>query len=416
LGEEKDMQAEGKALVLIGDGIGDWPIEALGDRTPLEAAQRPNMNRLAAEGESGIMDPIAPGIRAGSDTAHLAMLGYDPFEVYTGRGPFEAAGIGLDVQQGDVAFRCNFATVDENMVVLDRRAGRIESGTDQLVAALNGMQIGDVTVLIKESVAHRAGMVLRGPGLGAKVTDADPHAEGAKVPTVEGSDEPSRKTARIINEFVRRSYDILKEHPVNKKREQEGLKPANIILPRGAGYAPHLGSFQGRTGLSAACIVEVGLVKGIGRYLSMDVIDVPGATGGLDTDVMAIGRAVIDALQTHDFVLCNVKGPDVAGHDNNPSAKVEIIERMDQMLGMILENIPPKTYIVLTGDHSTPCPYMDHSGDPVPVVIWGPGVRTDSVTDFGERSAARGGMGRIRGKDILNILTGFLKVQEKFGA
>ncbi len=110
------------------------------------------------------------------------------------------------------------------------------------------------------------------------------------------------------------------------------------------------------------------------------------------------------------------KVPTSAGHDNNPSAKVEIIERMDQMLGMILENIPPKTYIVLTDDHSTPCPYMDHSGDPVPVVIWGPGVRTDSVTDFGERSAARGGMGRIRGKDILNILTGFLKVQEKFGA
>jgi len=410
------MSKRGKALILIGDGLGDWPVAALGDRTPLEAAQRPNMNRLAAEGVSGIMDPIAPGVRAGSDTAHLAMLGYDPFEVYTGRGPFEAMGIGLDVRQGDVAFRCNFATVDDHLTVIDRRAGRIEHGTDQLAAALNGMVIEDVTVLFKESVAHRAGMILRGPGLGDKVTDADPHNEGLQVPEVTGADEPSRKTARVLNEFVRRSYEILRDHPVNAKRASEGLNPANIALPRGAGYAPHLGSFEEHTHLTSACIVEVGLVKGIGRYLSMDVIDVPGATGGLDTDVMAIGSAVIEALQTHDFVLCNVKGPDVAGHDNNPSAKVEIIERIDQMLGMILQDIPPETYIVVTGDHSTPCAYMDHSGDPVPLVLWGPGVRVDDVTDFGERTAAKGGMGRIRGKDILMILTGFLGVQEKFGA
>lgn len=407
---------KGNAIILIGDGLGDRPVAELGGRTPLEAAQRPNMNRLATDGECGLMDPIAPGVRAGSDTAHLAMLGFDPYAVYTGRGPFEAVGIGLDVRQGDVAFRCNFSTVDDNMVVTDRRAGRITEGTDQLAAALNGMQIEDTTVLFKESVAHRAGMVLRGPGLGDKVNDADPHAEGLKVPEVIGQDEASRKTARILNQFIARAYEALREHPVNKARVAQGLPPANIALPRGAGYAPHLGNFDERNHVKSACIVEVGLVKGIAKYLGMDVIDVDGATGGLDTDVEAIGRAVIEAFRTHDFILCNVKGPDVAGHDGKPEAKVAIIEKIDHMLGTVLAELPADTYVVVTGDHSTPCSYGDHSGDPVPILLWGPGVRTDDVHDFGERPCAHGGLGRIRGKDIMSILTGFIGVQEKFGA
>ena len=158
-----------KAILVICDGMADRPVPELGGMTPLEAADNPNMNTLALQGECGIMDPIAPGIRAGSDTSHLAILGYDPFTTYTGRGPFEAAGIGMDVKQGDIAFRCNFSTVDSDMVITDRRAGRIETGTDQLAAAVNGMKIEDVTCYFKESVAHRGALVLRGPGLGPAV-------------------------------------------------------------------------------------------------------------------------------------------------------------------------------------------------------------------------------------------------------
>jgi 2,3-bisphosphoglycerate-independent phosphoglycerate mutase len=374
---------------------------------------------MAQQGECGVMDPIAPGIRAGSDTSHLAILGYDPFKAYTGRGPFEAAGIGMDVRKGDVAFRCNFSTVDENMVILDRRAGRIETGTDQLAAAVNGMEIDGVTCFFKESVAHRGALVLRGPGLCADVTDADPHEVGEKVHqarAIDANDHASGKTARIINEFIQFSYNKLKDHPVNKAREAEGKMPANIILPRGAGVAPHVESFQEKYSMKGAAVVETGLIAGIAVYLGMKVIEVPGANGGLDSDIMAMGRAIIEAFKENDFVLCNLKGGDIAGHDGDAQAKVKFIERIDEVIGMLMKELGENTYIALTADHSTPVSVKDHSGDTVPIVIWGPEVRVDSVKAFDERSVVGGGLLRIRGTDIMNILTQLLNVQVKFGA
>jgi 2,3-bisphosphoglycerate-independent phosphoglycerate mutase len=408
-----------KGLLLLGDGLGDRLVPELGDRTPLEAARTPTLDRLAREGETGLLDPIAPGIRAGSDTAHLSILGYDPFTYYTGRGPFEAMGIGLDVQPGDVAFRCNFSTVNSDMVVVDRRAGRINEGTVELARAVDGLQIEDVTCLYKESIAHRGALVLRGAGLGVHVTDVDPHADGEKIleaRAIDPDDEASAKTARILNAFVHRSYEILNDNPVNEKRRANGLHPANIILPRGIGPAPKLSSFSERTGLKGACIVEVGLVKGIGKYVGLDVIDVPGATGGVDTDTEAIGRAVIDAFKDHDFVLCNVKGPDIAGHDMNPAAKVEIIEKIDAMTKQILDAVPAPFTIFVSGDHCTPVTYGDHTGEAVPFLFWGPATRADDTETFGERACGRGSMHRISGRDVVPILTSLMGVQEKFGA
>lgn len=411
--------ASSKAVLLIADGLGDRPIEELGGRTPLEAADKPNLDRLAAEGECGLMDPIAPGVRAGSDTSHLALLGYDPYEYYTGRGPFEAAGIGMDVMQGDVAFRCNFTTVDENKTVIDRRAGRISEGTDQLAAAVNGMDIGGVEVLFKESVAHRGALILRSPGLSAAITDTDPHHEGARVlecRPVDPEDGAAARTAQAVNEFVRRSYDILNSHPINRDRVAQGLPPANIILPRGAGIGPNMRSFEAEHGLKAACVAETGLINGVARYVGMSVTEVAGATGGADSDVLAMGRAIVDRLSEADFVLCNVKGADVGGHDDNPQVKISMIAKLDQMVGYLVSHLPPNTYLVLTADHSTPCAIKDHSGDPVPIVFWGEGVRTDRCERYDERSVTSGGIGRIRGIDVMKIVTQLMNVQEKFGA
>ena len=408
-----------KAILLVCDGMGDRPVPQLGARTPLEAANNVNMNTLALQGENGLMDPIAVGVRAGSDTSHLAILGYDPYKVYTGRGPFEAAGIGMDVKKGDVAFRCNFTTVDPDMTVVDRRAGRIEQGTNQLAAAVNGMQIEDVTAYFKESVAHRGALVLRGPGLGAAVTDADPHEAGAKVHevhAVDPNDEAGAKTARILNEFVRRSYEILKDHPVNKAREAQGLPPANIILPRGSGVAPNIQGFEEKYCLKGAAVVETGLIAGIAVYLDMDVIEAPGATGGLDSDVMSIARTILKALEDHNFVLCNIKGCDISGHDGDAQSKVKFIERIDEALGFLMQNVDEQTYIILTADHSTPVATKDHSGDPVPITFWGPGVRVDSIQAYDERSVVGGGVVRIRGCEVMNILTQLMNIQEKFGA
>jgi len=420
--EEHRMAAQSQtypALLLIGDGLGDRRVPELGGLTPLEAAHTPTLDGLAAEGESGLLDPIGPGIRGGSDTGHLAILGYDPYQYYPGRGPFEALGIGMQVQPGDLAFRCNFSTVDESMVVRDRRAGRISEGTMELASALNGMQIEDVTCLFKESIAHRAALVLHGPGLGVHVSDVDPHGDGVPIleaHATDAGDPGSEKAARVLNAFVRRSYEILNAHPVNQRRRGEGLAPANIALPRGIGMSPHLPAFNPLHGVKSACIVEVGLVKGLGRYLGMDVIDVPGSTASLDTDTEAIGQAVIDALQDHDFILCNVKGPDVAGHDRNAAGKVAIIEKIDRMIDQILRAVDGQLILMFSGDHSTPVTYGDHTGEPCPILFWGPTVRRDTVTSFGERAASAGGVGRIRGLDVVKILTSYMGTQEKYGA
>jgi len=411
--------ANPKAVLLIADGLGDRPIRELEDRTPLEATEKSEIDLLAAQGECGLMDPIAVGVRAGSDTAHLSILGYDPYTYYTGRGPYEAAGIGMNVMAGDVAFRCNFSTVDEGMVITDRRAGRITTGTEQLAAAVNGLEIDGVQCIFKESVAHRGALILRGPGLGAEITDTDPHHEDAKVlqsTATDPNDAASAKTAAVINEFVRRSYDLLRDHPVNKERIAQGLNPANVILPRGGGIGPHMESFRDRYGLKAACVAETGLINGVARYVGMDIKEVPGATGGPDSNLINMAAEIIEVLRKYDFVLCNVKGADVGGHDNKPQVKMDMIAKLDEMVGYLMSNVPENTFIVLTADHSTPCAVMDHSGDPVPIVFWGDGVRVDACESFDERSVTRGGLSRIRGTDIMNILTQLMGVQQKFGA
>lgn len=408
-----------KALLLIADGLGDRPIKKLGDKTPLEASEKPNLDKLATEGECGLMDPIAPGVRAGSDTSHLAILGYDPYKYYTGRGPFEAAGIGMDVRKGDIAFRCNFTTVDDHMVIIDRRAGRIDCCTDQLAEAVDGMEIDGVQVIFKESVAHRGALILRAPGLGANITDTDPHHEGEKVlkcEAVDPNDAASAKTAKVVNEFVERSYRLLKDHPVNRERIAQGLHPANIILPRGAGIGPNMESFETEYGLKSACVAETGLINGVARYVGMEITEAEGATGGADSNLMSMAKAIVDKLQSVDFVLCNVKGADVGGHDDCCQVKIDMVKKLDEMVGYLTKNVPENTFIVLTADHSTPCALKDHSGDPVPIVFWGEGVRTDRCTKFDERSVTAGGVGRIRGIDLMKIVTQLMNVAEKFGA
>jgi 2,3-bisphosphoglycerate-independent phosphoglycerate mutase len=408
-----------KILLVILDGMGDRPCSELEGRTPLEAAATPTMDRLAKEGRTGLMDVIAPGIAPGSDTAHLALLGYDPLEVYTGRGAFEAAGTGLDIRRGDVAFRCNFGTVDELTKVTDRRAGRISSGTDQLAAALNGMLIEDVEVIFKEAVEHRAVLVLRGDGLSAEVSDVDPHEVGTEVLSSKPLAPEARKTARILNEFTRRSYEIMKDHEVNVKRMEDGLAPANIALARGAGSPPDVPCFNELHRMKGAAVVGISLVAGVCRVSGLDIMDVPGATGGLDTDIGQKMDATIKALGTHDFVLLHVKGTDICGHDDDPQKKADFIAKVDVELGNLLDSLGPLAddmVICVTADHSTPCCVMDHSADPVPLLIWGKGLRRDQVDTFGEHAAAHGGLGKIRGKDLLNTLKGQAGRTDKCGA
>ncbi|MEW6593030.1 MAG: 2,3-bisphosphoglycerate-independent phosphoglycerate mutase [Candidatus Hadarchaeota archaeon] len=425
-----------KTLLLICDGMADRPVPKLANRTPLEIAKKPNMDWLAKHGISGIMDTIAPGIIPGSDTAHLALLGYNPFEVYTGRGPFEAAGAGIDLKPGDVAFRVNFATVDSSMRVTDRRAGRVHD-TQPLAEAVQKISVKGAKIIFRSTVGHRATLVLRGEGLTHEVSDTDPHEVGKKPLKVEPLlQEESKalpaypifaggirkfvvrrgravKTAKILNEFSEKAYKVLKSHPMNKERVKKGLPPANCLLLRGGGVVPHLEPLKERFGMAGACVAAAALVKGVCRLAGLKVYDVPGATGSLNTDLNAKAKVALQALEDHELVILHVKGFDEAGHDGNSRGKVDLIEKTDAILSKFID-VPD--FIVITSDHTTPASLKNHSADPVPLLIYGPGVRSDDVKTFGERAAASGGLGRISGKDLLPIVADLMGKSKKFGA
>jgi 2,3-bisphosphoglycerate-independent phosphoglycerate mutase len=412
---DDDSRDDMKLLMVICDGLGDRPVKELKGKTPLQHADCPNFDWFAENGICGIMDTIAPGIPPGSDTAHLALLGNDPYQVYSGRGPFEAFGIGMDIKPGDVVIRGNFATVDEKFNIIDRRAGRIKTGTKEIAESLNGMKIKGVKIFFKEGTEHRAALLIRDDDLSSDITDTDPHKAECCPLNAKPLIPEAKKTAVIVEEFSRKAHKILKEHPVNKEREKEGKLPANYILLRGAGKAPKLQSIEEKFNLKSAAVVGVMLVKGVCKAMGMDALEVRGATGGVDTDMIAKAKAVISALKKYDFVLLHVKACDIYGHDGDALGKVKSIKSLDEMLGLVKENIS-NTCVALTADHSTPISVRNHSGDPVPLAIIGEGVRKDQVKNFDELSLARGGLGRIRGKDLLPIMLDIANKSQMYGA
>lgn len=412
-----------KTILIIADGMADRPIKELGFKTPLEAATKPNLDRVAENGICGIMDSIAPGVVPGSDTSTLAILGYDPWKVYSGRGAFEAEGSDVEVLPGDVAFRCNFATVNDHLVVLDRRAGRIANeDAAKLAASLRKVKLPEslkVTFQFRNTVQHRAILAIRGPKLSSSVSDSDPETDGKKaleVRPLEDSAE-AKRTAQIANLLVHEFHRVLAQHPVNKMRADQNLPVANMILLRGAGNLPKISTLREKYGIKSACVAAVSLIRGVCKVAGMNLIDVKGATGTPQTNYMAKARASVQSLKKNDFVLLHVKATDVASHDGNVKLKVQIIEKIDKMMGYVLANTDPEsTFVAVTADHTTSTVTRNHEGDPVPVVIMGPGARCDDVAEFGERTCAKGGLNRIRGLDLMPTLMSLMGKGKKFGS
>jgi 2,3-bisphosphoglycerate-independent phosphoglycerate mutase len=403
--------------------MADRPIKELNWKTPLEAARKPSLNQIAKTGICGIMDPIAPGIPPGSDTATLAMLGYDVLKVYSGRGALEAIGSGINVLPSDVAFRCNFATVNEGLIILDRRAGRIANeDAAKLAESLQKIRLekSSIEFVFKNTIQHRAALVIRGrPKLSTAISDSDPEKVGVKVLEIKPLDESpeARLTAKILNELMDKFRKVLENHPVNKERSKRKLLPANIILCRGAGTVPSIKPLSEVYGVNAACIAATSLIRGVCKVAGMKLIDVKGATGTPQTDFMAKAKATIQTLKTNDFVVLHVKATDVASHDGGVKQKIELIEKIDRMLGYMLNNIDlSSTCLAVTADHTTSSITQNHEGDPVPLAITGPYVRRDDVEEFDERSCAKGGLSRIRSRDLLPILMNLLGKTRKFGA
>ena len=382
-----------RILLIVLDGIGDRPHPALGGATPLSAARTPVLDRMAREGVTGIMDTIAPGIRPGSDTSHLALLGYPPEEYYTGRGPLEAEGSGIRMRPGMIGFRANYATLGPERD--SSRTGAPAGSTGPSRSRRRSRTVSISCPSASPSASSRAPATAprsRSRARGSATESArTTRSTRAFAPT---RFEPTTvrpedvKTAAVLNEFVRQARPILFNHPLNRERLAQGLPPANEVLLRGAGRMGHFEPFGERYGLSGAVVAAATLITGIGKVVGLETIHVEGATGSVDTNLEGKVRAVVDALETHGFVLLNIKGADESGHDGKAEQKRDFIERIDGALAPFLDL--PETVIAVCGDHSTPCTVMDHSADPVPVLVRGEGVQARSRDEVRRVSLRRG--------------------------
>jgi len=391
-----------KILLIVMDGLGDEPIPELGNKTPLESAQTPHLNQLAKEGICGLVKPylFKNQKKPDSDISHLAIFGYDPQKYYLGRGPYEAVGIGLELQKGDIALRVNFATVDNNFKIIDRRAGRIDD-THLLINSLKGIEINGVKFILKKSFGHRAVLVLHSKNkkLSDKISNGDPKKVGLKVKEILplNKEKSARFTAQILNEYLKKAHLILKNHLLNKNREQQGLLPANYLLVRGAGKMKETPSFQKKYGLRACCIAGGALYKGIAKILGMDLINVRGANGFVNTNLKGKILAAMDCLKKYDFVFLHIKATDSLAEDGNFMAKKEFIEKIDSHLRNLIKL--NNALIIITADHSTSSLLKSHCKKPVPILIFG--REKDNVEEFSEKACKKGKLGILNQLEIM---------------
>jgi len=395
-------------ILLIIDGVGDLPTP----KTALQAAKKPNMDKLAAEGITGMFSPLGRGIVPGSDTSHLQIFGYEPEVFYPGRGPLEALGIGMELKPGDIAFRTNFGTAKDNKLV-DRRAGRIQTEEAQPLQKYLSTKIDDVEIIFRASVDHRGAVIFRGPGLSRHVSDTDPHETGELVKAIPLDNTPeAEKTAKILNKYMEFSMNALGNAEENKLREKNKKLPANILLLRGAGEYREVPSFIERFSIEAACVAGGALYCGVSKYIGMDVFRLPKKNNVEIIREKAVAAA--KAAEKYELVFLHVKGCDNCGHDGDFKGKKEMIEKIDKEVIPFIKKSGAS--IIITGDHSTPVSWKAHSGHEVPILIWSKEERYDKVKKFDELNCMNGGLGHINGCDIMPLILNILKKAEKYGS
>ena len=380
-----------KYIVVLGDGMADEPLAELGGMTPLAYAKTPNMDLMALEGASGMLRTIPDGYEAGSDIANMAVLGYAPEKYYTGRGPLEALSMGVDLAPDDVAYRCNLVTIEENTMA-DFSAGHISS--EEGAALFSSLQPEIPQVRIRAGISYRNLLVVPG-GKGAVTTP--PHdivGQGISPFLPKGGD------ADLLHHCMGVSRKVFSGHPVNEVRKNAGKRTATGIWPWSGGHKPAFPLFEQKYGKKGGIISAVDLLNGIARCAGMDVITVPGATGYLDTDYDAKARYALDAIESLDFVYLHIEAPDEAGHLGSIEEKVKAIERVDGVVGTILDSFDG--VVAVLPDHPTPIRVKTHTRDPVPFVVRGRGK--DSSVTFSEEAAMKGGLGTRNATEFLEFL------------
>ena len=391
-----------KGLMIILDGIGDRPNRQLKGLTPLEAAITPNLDALASSGMCGFIAPLGGGMPVGTQVGVGLLMGVAMQDLpLLTRGPVEAAGVGLELLEGDIAVRCNFATFEKNgagLTLLDRRAGRIAEQTEELAAALDGLVVGDgVQFRFKPATQHRAVLLLKGDGLSPDISDTDPGAarndRGLQVSEpLRKDDRAALRTADVINTFVHKAFEILDGHPVNERRRERGLLPANGFLTRGAGMVKPLHNLVRHLGVQAAVVAGEFTILGLAKLFGFRISTDPRFTGDADTDLDEKVAAAQRALEENDLVFLHIKASDLFAHDLDPTGKARFIERIDHALQPLFK---PDLVIGVTGDHTTDANEGRHTSDPVPACLYAPTSRRDAVTTFSEQDCMSGGLGHL---------------------
>ncbi len=409
-------------LFVVLDGLADDPVPGLDGRTPLEAAETPHLDRLAREGAQGTCTVVAEGIAPESDIAVMALLGYDPAEAHPGRGPVEALGVGMDLRDGDLAWRCNLGTVDEWPRLADRRAGRDLPAEDaEALAELvnEEVELPRATFELRATVGHRAALVIRdddGPllpvtntdpayerrgSLGHALEDFEMRVDEARPVEGDRDDERAIRAAELTNLFTRLSHEVLRDAAVNARRRREGRLPADVVIVRDAGaHMPELDPLPQRLGRSVGCFVEMPVEAGISRMVGMHEISVP--TGDDPEErYRAWARQALESVSQVDVLYIHIKGPDVPAHDGDPEAKRDVITAIDRgFFATLREGATEGTTLLVTADHATSSVRAAHTDDPVPYLVHGP-VHPDATETFSEDQAREGGLPHRAGMELM---------------
>ena len=399
-----------KTIIIIGDGMADYPVPELNDRTPLMAAEKPAIDRIAREGRTGLFCTIEPDMPTGSAVANLSVLGYDPRTAFQGRGVLEAASLGVSLADSDMASRINLICIEEGRI-RSHSAGHISNQEAHRLIKDLGDHFSDLAISLVPGLSYRHVLVV--PEGDPRLDCAPPHdhfGEPMRDLLVKPLDTQAQPTADLLNRLILESQAFLKDHPVNRERLAAGKQPANSLWPWSPGVRPKMKTFQERFGVTGAVITAVDLIKGLGIYAGLDVIPVEGATGLYDTNYEGKADACLRALQDHDLVYVHVEAADEAGHERDLALKIRCIHDLDQRLVQPildgLETLPVEAVVAILPDHPTPIAHGKHTRDPVPVAIRDPRQTPDPVCRFDETSVKAGSLGLMAGATFIETVMG----------
>ncbi len=400
-----------KYLVMLCDGMADYPVDELGGKTPLEAAATPNMDKLAETASVGLVKTVADGLKPGSDVANLSVLGYNPDDCYTGRSPLEAGSIGIDMKDTDVSLRCNLVTLTDEQVyedktILDYCADDISTAEAEELVKYLAENLNNDEFCFYSGVSYRHCLIWNNGTLDIG-TMTPPHDITGK-PIKEYV--PAHPNAEKLYELMKKSYELLKDHPVNIERIKKGLRPANSIWLWGEGVRANLVDFKEKYGLKGSMISAVDLLKGIGKFSGMNIVNVDGATGYIDTNFEGKAAAAISEFENgQDFVYIHVEAPDECGHRHEIENKVKSIELIDKYVlepvAEYLKRTGEAFRVLITPDHATPLSLKTHTNDPVPFMIYDSSKENNGVKSFNEKTASETGLFVEKGHTIMDLFT-----------